>query len=66
VNGPGCGEGGVESGVGFGRGGMEATAPELPERPGLPAHEMVPARGAMTVTATIARRRVEFLVMGVR
>src|SRR5688500_9188236 len=60
--------GGAGSGVGFGRGGMDATTPEVPEGAGcgagFPAHETAPEAGARKATAARARMRVVFLVMG--
>jgi hypothetical protein len=68
VNGPGCGDGGVGSGVGFGRGGMVATALGVVAdgagwRAGLPAHETRPAVGERRAIAAIARVRFDELDM---
>ena len=63
VNGPGCGDLGVGSGVGFGRGGMVATAPDDGRGAGLPAHETKPAAGDRRAIAAIARVRFDVLDM---
>ena len=64
VKGPGCGDGGVGSGVGFGRGGTDATVVDgAVSGAGFPAHEMAPANGANRATAATARVRVDFLGM---
>ena len=68
VNGPGCGDGGVGSGVGFGRGGTDATLVDVDDDgvvsgAGLPAHEMAPATGASRATVATARIRVDVLGM---
>jgi hypothetical protein len=64
VNGPGCGDGGVGSGVGFGRGGTDATLVDgAVSGAGLPAHEMAPANGASRATEATARIRVDVLGM---
>ena len=62
-NGAARGDGGVGSGVGLGRGGIDATTPDVPDGAGLRAHETTAAVGYNTATAIIARVRDEFLIM---